>query len=154
MVVHSFAMGRMLLAAAAMCALVLVSTAAVRPGIPAKSELLIELMGDQQVVGKPFEIRIKNNGDRRLTICLTACGRAIVSADDHSLPAFAVQTRVRKKWSKEILGCDPGATRLRASCIAVRCRYSMPKFCSRDGTGSTFPIRTLAWRRSALIAKR
>jgi len=102
-------MRRLLLAAAVMCVPVLVSTTAVSPGIPAKSDLLIEVMGDQQVVGKPFQIRIKNNGDRRLTICLTACGRAIASADGHPLPAFAVQTRVRKKWSKEILGCDPGS---------------------------------------------
>jgi hypothetical protein len=102
-------MKRLLFTTASLCVLVLVVSSGVRTGVPPKDELLIEVVGDQQVVGKPFAIRIKNNGERRLTICLTACGRAIVSADGHPLPAFAVQTRVRKKWSKEILGCDPGS---------------------------------------------
>jgi hypothetical protein len=101
-------MSRLLPVVASVCFLVLVASTPVRTGIPPKDELLIEVVGDQQVVGKPFAIRIKNNGDNRLTICLTACGRAIVSGEGHPLPAFAVQTRVRKKWSKEILGCDPG----------------------------------------------
>jgi hypothetical protein len=107
LVVNSFSMRRLLFATALVCVLVLVVSTGVNSGIPTKDELLIEVMGDQQVVGTPFEIRIKNNGDRRLTFCLQTCGRNIASADAHPLPAFAVQTRVRKKWSKEILGCDP-----------------------------------------------
>ena len=106
MVVDSLAMRR-LRHAAVLGILVLAVTMGVSSGTSEKPDLLIAVVGDQQVVGKPFAVRIKNNGEKRLTICLTACGRPIESGNGLPVPGFAVQTRARKKWSKEVLGCDP-----------------------------------------------
>jgi len=67
------------------------------------------VVGDQQVVGKPFAVRIRNNGEKRLTFCMGVCGEVVVAGSARPAPAFAVQSRTRKKWSKEIFTCTPGA---------------------------------------------
>jgi hypothetical protein len=87
--------------------LLLVSTRA-SDGIPAKEDISIAVVGDQQVVGKPFPVRIRNNGNKRLTFCLGACGGIVVAGSAHLAPGFAVQARKGKKWSREILTCVPG----------------------------------------------
>jgi hypothetical protein len=74
------------------------------PNVP----ITIAIVGDQQVVGKPFAVRIRNNGEKRLTFCLGTCGVIVVAATGRPAPAFAVQARTKKKWSKEIMTCTPG----------------------------------------------
>jgi hypothetical protein len=87
--------------------LLLVSTGA-SDGISAKDDVSIAVVGDQQVVGEPFAVRIRNNGDKRLTFCLGACGSIVVAGSGRPAPAFAVQARKGKKWSREVLSCTPG----------------------------------------------
>jgi hypothetical protein len=99
-------MGR---AAASICVLVLLLSSGTSDGIAAKEDITIALVGDQQVVGKPFAVRIRNNGEKRLTFCLGVCGELVLAGSGHLAPAFAVQSRTRKKWNKEIFTCTPGA---------------------------------------------
>jgi hypothetical protein len=99
-------MGR---AAASVCVLVLLLTSGTSDGISAKEDITIAVVGDQQVVGKPFAVRIRNNGEKRFTFCLGVCGEIVVAGSGRPAPAFAVQSRMRKKWNKEILTCTPGA---------------------------------------------
>ncbi len=86
--------------------LLLVSTGA-GDGISAREDITIAVVGDQQVVGKPFAVRIRNNGEKRLTFCLGVCGAIVVAGSGRPAPGFAVQSRTRKKWSKEIMSCSP-----------------------------------------------
>ncbi|MFZ3216829.1 MAG: hypothetical protein WA192_12285 [Candidatus Acidiferrales bacterium] len=102
-------MSRLLRAGAGLCVLVLLVAGGVSEGSSAKGELSIEVVGDQQVVAQPFMVRIRNSGDKRLTFCLGVCARNVVSGNNHPAPAFAVQTRTRKKWSKEVWSCDPAS---------------------------------------------
>lgn len=99
-------MGR---AAASVCVLVLLLTSGTSDAISAKEDITVAVVGDQQVVGKPFAVRIRNNGDKRLTFCLGVCGEVVVAGGGRPTPAFAVQSRTRRKWSKEIFTCTPGA---------------------------------------------
>jgi len=99
-------MGR---AAVSVCVLVLLLTSGAGSGSSAKEDITIAVVGDQQVVGKAFAVRIRNNGEKRLTFCLGVCGEVVVAGSARLAPAFAVQSRMRKKWSKEILTCTPGA---------------------------------------------
>jgi hypothetical protein len=103
-------MRRLLRGSAALCVLVLISSTGIITGISAKDELSIQVVGDQQVAGKPFLVRIRNNGDKRLTFCLSVCGKILESGNTHPAPMFAVQMRVQKKWNKEVWACDPGGT--------------------------------------------
>jgi hypothetical protein len=96
-------------AAASVCVLVLLLTSGTSDGISAKEDITVAVVGDQQVVGKPFAVRIRNNGEKRLTFCLGVCGEVVVAGSGRPAPAFAVQSRTRKKWSKEIFTCTPGA---------------------------------------------
>jgi hypothetical protein len=98
-------MGR---AAASVCVLALLLTIGASNGMSAKEDITIAVVGDQQVVGKPFAVRIRNNGDKRLTFCLGTCGVIVVAGSGRPAPGFAVQTRTRKRWSKEIFSCSPG----------------------------------------------
>ena len=54
-------------------------------------------------------MRIRNNGEKRLTFCLGACGMDVVMASGRPAPAFGVQARKGKKWGREIFTCTPGA---------------------------------------------
>jgi hypothetical protein len=99
-------MGR---AAASVCVLVLLLTSGTSDAISAKEDITVAVVGDQQVVGKPFAVRIRNNGDKRLTFCLGVCGEVVVAGSGRPTPAFAVQSRTRRKWNKEIFTCTPGA---------------------------------------------
>src|SRR5271168_4625721 len=101
-------MKRALSAAAIIGVLVLLVSTEASDGISAKEEVTIAVVGDQQVVGKPFAVRIRNNGEKRLTFCLGACGVIVVAGSGRPAPAFAVQSRKGKKWSKQILSCTPG----------------------------------------------
>jgi hypothetical protein len=101
-------MKRTLSATAIIGVLVLLVTTGASDGISAKEDVSIAVGGDQQVVGKPFAVRIRNNGDKRLTICLGACGAIVVAGSGRPAPAFAVQARKGKKWSRETLTCTPG----------------------------------------------
>jgi hypothetical protein len=101
-------MKRALSAAAVIAVLVLLVSTEASDGIPAKNDISIAVVGDQQVVGQPFPVRIRNNGQKRLTFCLGACGVIVVAGSGHPAPAFAVQARKGKKWSKEVLSCVPG----------------------------------------------
>src|SRR5271155_5868927 len=94
--------------AATVCVLVLLVSTGAGDGISAREDITIAVVGDQQVVGKPFAVRIRNNGQKRLTFCLGTCGVIVVAASGRPAPAFAVQARTRKKWNKEIVGCTPG----------------------------------------------
>lgn len=98
-------MGR---AAASGCFFLLLVSSGASRGVSAKEEVTIAVMGDQQVAGKPFAVRIRNNGEKRLTFCLGACGVIVLAGSERPAPGFAVQARTRKKkWSKEILSCSP-----------------------------------------------
>jgi len=88
--------------------LALLLTSAPSDGLSAKEEVTIAVVGDQQVVGKPFVVRIRNNGEKRLTFCLGACGVIVVAGSARLAPGFAVQARKGKKWSKELQTCTPG----------------------------------------------
>ncbi len=96
-------------APAIVCVLVLLLTNGTSSGISAKEDITIAVVGDQQVVGKPFAVRIRNNGQKRLTFCLGICGELVVAGSGRQAPAFGVQSRTRKKWNKEIFTCTPGA---------------------------------------------
>jgi hypothetical protein len=87
---------------------VLLVTTVASDGISGKEEVTIAVVGDQQVVGKPFAVRIRNNGEKRLTFCLGACGSIVVAGSGRLAPGFAVQARKGKKWNKELLTCVPG----------------------------------------------
>ena len=93
--------------AAALCVLVLAVSTGVSSGTSDKPDITIAIVDDQLIAGKPFAVRIRNNGDKRLTFCLTGCGRGIESGNGHPVPGFAVQTRAKKKWNNALLGCDP-----------------------------------------------
>jgi len=95
--------------AATVCVLVLLVSTGAGDGISAREDITIAVVGDQQVVGKPFAVRIRNNGDKRLTFCLGVCGAIVVAGSGRPAPGFAVQSRTRKKWSKEIISCSPAA---------------------------------------------
>jgi hypothetical protein len=101
-------MNRAVRVAAIIGLLVLLVSTEASDGISAKDEVSIAVVGDQQVVGKPFPVRIRNNGDKRLTFCLGSCGVIVVAGSGYPAPAFAVQARKGKKWSKEVLTCTPG----------------------------------------------
>jgi hypothetical protein len=101
-------MKRALSAAAIVGVLVLLVSNKASDGIPVKDEVTIAVVGDQQVAGQPFAVRIRNNGEKRLTFCLGACGVIVVAGSKRPAPAFAVQARKSKKWSKEMLTCTPG----------------------------------------------
>jgi hypothetical protein len=77
-------------------------------GISASDELSIDVTGDQQVAATPFVIRIKNNGTRRLTYCITVCGTIVDSA--HEAPALTVQKRDRKRWDLQVWRCNPDSS--------------------------------------------
>jgi uncharacterized cupredoxin-like copper-binding protein len=79
-------------------------------GISASDELSIEVIGDQQVAATVFAVRVRNNGTRRLTYCITTCGKIVDVDTSHEVPAFTVQKRVRKRWEIEMLRCDPDST--------------------------------------------
>jgi len=98
-------MGR---AAASVCVLILLLTSGTSNGSPTLGDITIAIVGDEQVVGKPFAVRIRNNGEKRLTFCLGACGGIVVAGGGHLAPGFAVQARTRKKWNREIWSCTPG----------------------------------------------
>src|SRR5580658_1593546 len=101
-------MKRALSAAAIIGVLLLLVSTEASDGIPVKNDISIAVVGDQQVVGQPFPVCIRNNGEKRLTFCLGACGVIVVAGSGRPAPAFAVQARKGKKWSKEILSCTPG----------------------------------------------
>jgi len=101
-------MNRALSATAIIGVLLLLVTTGASDGISAKEDVTIAVVGDQQVVGKPFPVRIRNNGEKRLTFCLGACGSIVVAGGGRLAPGFAVQARKGKKWSKELLTCTPG----------------------------------------------
>ena len=101
-------MNRIGRAAASVCVLILLLSSGASNSTAAKEDITIAVVGDQQVVGKPFAVRIRNNGQKRLTFCQGTCGVIVVAATARPAPAFAVQTRARKKWSREILSCTPG----------------------------------------------
>jgi hypothetical protein len=101
-------MKRALSATAIIGVLVLLVSTQASDGIPTKDDITIAVVGDQQVVGRPFAVRIRNNGNKRLTFCLGACGGIVVAASEHLAPGFAVQARKGKKWNREILTCVPG----------------------------------------------
>ena len=102
-------MKRALSAAAIIGVLVLLVSTEASDGIPAKTDVTIAVVGDQQIVGQPFAVRIRNNGEKRLTFCLGACGMDVVMASGRPAPAFGVQARKGKKWGREIFTCTPGA---------------------------------------------
>jgi hypothetical protein len=101
-------MKRALSATAMIGVLALLLTTAAGDGISAKEDVTIAVVGDQQVVGKPFAVRIRNNGEKRLTFCLGACSSIVVAGSARLAPGFAVQARKGKKWSRELLTCTPG----------------------------------------------
>ena len=102
-------MKRALSATAVIAVLVLLVSTEASDGISVKEDVTIAVVGDQQIVGKPFAVRIRNNGEKRLTFCLGACGVIVVAGSGRPAPTFSVQARKGKKWSKEILSCTPGA---------------------------------------------
>jgi len=101
-------MKRALSATAALALLVFLVSTEASDGTSTKDDVSIAVVGDQQVVGAPFAVRIRNNGEKRLTLCLGACGVIVVAGSGRPAPAFAVQSRKGKKWSKQILSCTPG----------------------------------------------
>jgi hypothetical protein len=101
-------MKRVRSAAAIIGVLVLLVSTEASDGISAKEDVTIAVVGDQQVVGKPFAVRIRNNGDKRLTFCLGSCGVIVVAGSGRPAPGFAVQARKGKKWSNQMMSCAPG----------------------------------------------
>jgi hypothetical protein len=101
-------MKRALSATAIIAVLVLLVSTKASDGIPAKTDVTIAVVGDQQIVGQPFAVRLRNNGEKRLTICLGPCSGIVVAGSGRPAPAFAVQARKGKKWSREIFTCTPG----------------------------------------------
>jgi hypothetical protein len=98
-------MRRLLGSAAAVCILVLVINTRISEGV---ENLSIEVMGDQQVAGKPFSVRMRNNGDKRLTYCTTMCGKLVDAETSPKVPAFSIQKRTRKGWNIETWRCNSG----------------------------------------------
>ena len=98
-------MRRVLQAAAAISLLIVL----VNFGISANEDSLsLEILGDQQVAGKAFVVRIRNNGDKRLTYCMTMCGKLIDSETTAKIPAFTIQKRNRKRWDIQLWRCNTG----------------------------------------------
>lgn len=78
-------------------------------GISASEDSLsIAVMEDQQVVGKLLTVRVRNNGDKRLTYCMTMCGKLIDAETSAKIPAFTIQKRTRKRWDIQLWRCDSG----------------------------------------------
>src|SRR5579863_7808427 len=98
-------MRRLLQAAAAISLLILLANF----GISATEDSLsLEIVGDQPVAGKPFVVRIRNNGDKRLTYCMTMCGKLIDAETTAKIPAFTIQKRNRKRWDIQLWRCNTG----------------------------------------------
>jgi hypothetical protein len=98
-------MRRLLQVPAAICLLLFL----VNAGISANEDRLsVEVLGDQQTAGKPFVVRIRNYGDRRLTYCTTMCGKLIDSETTAKIPAFTIQKRTRKRWDIQLWRCNTG----------------------------------------------
>ena len=98
-------MKRFLQAAAAISLLILL----INFGISANEDSLsLEVLGDPQIAGKPFVVRIRNNGDKRLTYCMTMCGKLIGSETTAKIPAFTIQKRNRKRWDIQLWRCNTG----------------------------------------------
>jgi hypothetical protein len=108
-------MQRSLRAAAAVYFLVLL----VSIGISANDGVAIEIVGDQQMTATPFEVRIRNDGNKRLTFCLSVCGTIIDTETSHAAPAFAVEKRTGKRWGEQPWGCGDAANNLTARVIQV-----------------------------------
>ncbi|MFY9805204.1 MAG: hypothetical protein WA211_15760 [Candidatus Acidiferrales bacterium] len=98
-------MRRFIQAAAAVSLLVLFANIGISAGV---ENLSIEVLGDQQVAGSLFVVRIRNNGEKRLTYCMTMCGKIIDAAGTAKVPAFTVQKRVRKRWEIQLWRCNAG----------------------------------------------
>jgi hypothetical protein len=98
-------MRRLLQSAAAACVLVLFINIGISEGI---ENLSIEVMGDQQVADKPFVVRMRNNGDKRLTYCTTTCGKLVDAENSAKILAFSIQKRMRKGWDIETWRCNSG----------------------------------------------
>ncbi|MGC2722482.1 MAG: hypothetical protein WA224_00870 [Candidatus Acidiferrales bacterium] len=78
-------------------------------GVSANEDSLsVEVLGDQQIAGKPFIVRIRNNADKRLTYCMTTCGKLIDAETTAKIPAFTIQKRSRKRWDIQLWRCDTG----------------------------------------------
>ncbi len=103
MVVNSSSMKRFFGVSAATAILVLVACI----GISAGDELSIDVVGDQQVAAMAFVVRVRNNGTRRLTYCVTMCGKIVDADTSREVPAFTVQKREHKRWDIEIWRCNP-----------------------------------------------
>jgi hypothetical protein len=98
-------MRRLLQTAAAISLLIFL----VNFGVSANEDSLsVEVLGDQQIAGKPFVVRIRNNGDKRLTYCMTMCGKLIDAETTAKIPAFTIQKRSRKRWDIQLWRCDTG----------------------------------------------
>lgn len=98
-------MKRLLQAAAAISLLIFV----VNFGISASEDSLsIEILGDQHIAGNPLVVRIRNNGEKRLTYCMTMCGKLIDAETTAKIPAFTIQKRSRKRWDIQLWRCDTG----------------------------------------------
>ncbi|MFZ1972904.1 MAG: hypothetical protein WAU89_08665 [Candidatus Acidiferrales bacterium] len=98
-------MRRLFYAAAAISLLIVL----VNFGISANEDSLsLEVLGDQQVAGKAFVVRVRNNGDKRLTYCMTMCGKLIDAETTAKIPAFTIQKRSRKRWDIQLWRCDTG----------------------------------------------
>jgi hypothetical protein len=98
-------MKRFLQAASVVCILVFLTNM----GISASEDSLsIAVMEDQQVVGKLLTVRVRNNGDKRLTYCMTMCGKLIDAETSAKIPAFTIQKRTRKRWDIQLWRCASG----------------------------------------------
>jgi hypothetical protein len=106
-------MRRSLRATVAVYFLVLV----VNTGISAKSGPSIEISGDQQMAATPFEVRVWNNGNKRLAFCLSVCGTIIDTETSRAAPAFAIEKRAAKKWGEQPWGCGDAENNFTARVI-------------------------------------
>jgi hypothetical protein len=98
-------MRRFLRAVAVVCILMVL----INIGISADVETLsIEVVGDEQIAGKPFVVRMRNNGDKRLTYCMTMCGKTIDAETSAKVPAFTIQKHTRKRWDIQLWRCNEG----------------------------------------------
>jgi hypothetical protein len=98
-------MRRFLRAAAAISLLVFL----VNLAVSANEDLLsIEVLGDQQIAGKPFVVRLRNIGDKRLTYCMTMCGKIVGPDTSARVPGFTLQRRGHKRWDIFLWRCDEG----------------------------------------------
>jgi hypothetical protein len=98
-------MRRLLPSAAAVCILVFFINIGISEGI---ENLSIGVMGDQQVAGQAFVVRLRNNGDKRLTYCTTMCGKLVDAQTSAKIPAFSIQKRMPKGWNIEVWRCNSG----------------------------------------------